>query len=709
MSLTFLVPLFLLGVAGIVVPIVVHLTRRQRRNVVHFPSLMFLEKIPYQEQRRRRIQHWFLLSLRALALALLALAFARPFMDSTEIGLGAAGGPREIVILIDQSYSMEVGGHLEQAREAAVDVLDGLGPLDRASVVGFSQGARVLARSTSDRARLRGSLDTLRVSSGATRFGPALKVAQTILEESNLANGEVYLMSDFQRVGWIGDEGVRLPAGSRFIPVAMGQDEVDENVLVTDVSLPRQTVSGRERVTPTARVVRRGGSSPRDVAVSLVIDGQELQSQSVSLQPDGATAVTFQPFTVSRPHTPGTVRVPGDELNADNTHNFVVSPGAALQVLIVEGTSASANASLFLRRALEISTDGRFRVNVRRASSIRPVDLEGTHAVFLNDVLIDGGSAERLRAFVLDGGGVLVALGEQAGWPGSAADLLPGTIGPVQDRLQGRGGRLGFLQYAHPVFEVFAGPRSGDFTGARFYRARLFEPTEGAEVLARYDDGSVAVAERRFGQGKVVAWTNTLDDYWNDLTRQPVYLPFVHRLTEYLGGRAEALPWFTIGQVVDLANPEALVTAGLVSAQASGLAEGLDQVALTPSGATLPLPAGEGPRYLPLEEQGFYTVRPPGTEPERPFIMAVNVDLEESNLARMDTEELGAQLMAPPGSGGRSLNVEEASSLQREDQERRQSLWRWLLLAALALFVAETALSNWVSRPGAGAQLAASG
>ena len=74
MSLAFLVPLFLLGVAGIVVPIVVHLTRRQRRNVVHFPSLMFLEKIPYQEQRRRRIQHWFLLSLRALALALVAIA-----------------------------------------------------------------------------------------------------------------------------------------------------------------------------------------------------------------------------------------------------------------------------------------------------------------------------------------------------------------------------------------------------------------------------------------------------------------------------------------------------------------------------------------------------------------------------------------------------------------------------------------------------------
>jgi len=709
MSLTFLVPLFLLGAAGIIVPIVAHLTRRQRRNVVHFPSLMFLEKIPYQEQRRRRVQHWFLLGLRALALALLALAFARPFLDDSEVGLAASGGPREVVVLIDQSYSMEVGNHLEQAREQATQVFDGLGPLDRASVVAFSQGARVLARSTSDRNSLRGALDTLEVSSGATSFGPALKVAQTILEESTLSSGEVYLLSDFQRIGWIGDEGVRLPVGSTFIPVPLGEDDVEENLLVTDVLLPRQTVSGRERVTPTARVVRRGGSSPREVSVALDIDGQEIQQQSVTLAPDAATAIVFQPFTVSRSHTRGTVRLPSDDLNADNEHHFVVSPGAALTVLIVEGANAEPNASLFLRRALEISSDGRFRVNVRRATTIRLVDLAGTHAVFLNDVQIDGGSAERVRAFVEAGGGVLVALGEAAGWPASAADLLPGTIGPVQDRLQGRGGRLGFLQYAHPIFEVFAGPRSGDFTGARFFRARAFQPSDSAEVLARFDDGSVAMAEQRFGQGKVLVWTNTLDDFWNDLIRQPVYLPFVHRLTEYLGGRTEALPWFTIGQIVDLASPEALLTAGLVSSEAAGLTEGLDQVALTPSGTTIPLPAGEGHRYLPLEEHGFYTVRPPGSEPERPFIMAVNVELEESNLARMDAEELGAQLMAPAGTEARSLNIDAAASLQREDQERRQSLWRWLLIAALALFVAETAISNWVSRKGAGARVAVPG
>ena len=708
MSLAFLVPLFLLGLAGVAVPIVVHLTRRQRRNVVHFPSLMFLEKIPYQEQRRRRIQHWFLLAMRALALGLLAFAFARPFVDRSDLGAGGSAGPREVVVLIDQSYSMSIGDQMDRARDHARQVFDELGPLDRASLVVFSQGALVLARSTADRVRLRGALDTVGVGSGPTRYGPALKVAQTIIEESTLPTGEIHLLSDFQRSGWSGDEGVHLPPGTVVETFPLGVEEPVDNVMVTDVSLPRQIVAGRERVTPTARIVRRGGSEPREIAVGLEIDGQEIQSRSFTIEANAAAAVAFQPVTLSQPHTRGTVRVPSDALEADNTHHFVLSPGTSLPVLIVEDASSDEDVSLYLRGALDISDDGRFGVDVRRASSIRDSDLDGPSAVFLNDVTIDGGSAERLRGFVAAGGGVLVALGESGGWPASAADLLPGRVGPVQDRLQGRGGRLGFLQYDHPVFEVFAGPRSGDFTGARFYRARAFEPTDSAAVLARFDDGSAALVEQRYGQGTVMAWTSTLDDFWNDLAVQPVYLPFVHRLAEYLGGRAEAVPWFITGQVVDLANPRALEQAGLVSSEAAGLAEGLDQVALTPSGASISLPANEGPRYLPLDEHGFYTVRQPGADPRRPFVMAVNVDLDESNLARLDPEELVAQITAPATSAT-TPTLTQSIDLRREDQERRQSLWRLLLVIALALFIVETAVSNWVSRKATGARGPATG
>ncbi|MCH7532983.1 MAG: BatA and WFA domain-containing protein [Gemmatimonadetes bacterium] len=697
MSLALLVPLFLLGVAGVVVPIVLHLTRRQRRNLVHFPSLMFLERIPYQEQRRRRIHYWFLLSLRALALALVAVAFARPFFEQDTVGVGASSGPREVVVLIDQSYSMEIGDQFDRARDEARRIFNELGPLDRASLVMFGRGARVVARSTADRSQLSRALDTIQVSSSITRFGPALKVAQTILEESELPNGEVFLLTDFQRNGWTGDEGIRLPPGSKVTPVQLGEKTLD-NIQVTDVALAREAVSGRERVTPTARLARRGGEQAREVMVSLEVDGQELQSRSVTIPPNGSATVTFQPFTLSQPHTRGSVRVPGDELPADDARHFVVSPGTALSMLIVEGGSAASDASLYLRRALAISEGRRFDVAFRRSDTVRPQDLEGTDGVIINDANVDGGSAERLRRFVEAGGGLLLVLGQSSGWPNSAADMLPGTIGQVQDRQQGRGGRLGFLEYGHPIFEAFSGPRSGDFTGARFFRARDFTPADSATVLARFDDGSVALAELRYGRGTVLVWTSALDNFWNDLALQPVYLPFVHRISEYVGGRTEPLPWFVAGQVVDLADPEALEMAGLVSAEAAGLVAGLDQVAVTPSGQSVRLPAGDGPRYLLLDEHGFYTVRAPGSDPDRPFVIAVNVELEESNLARIDAEELVAQVGTAAAGPDGGPDFEQATEMRMEDLERRQSLWRWILIAAFSLFVSETLLSNWVSR-----------
>jgi hypothetical protein len=96
-------------------------------------------------------------------------------------------------------------------------------------------------------------------------------------------------------------------------------------------------------------------------------------------------------------------------------------------------------------------------------------------------------------------------------------------------------------------------------------------------------------------------------------------------------------------------------------------------------------------------------VRRPGTDPERPFVMAVNVDLEESDLARIDPTELALQIEMPTASPNEGPRLGEAVALRREDQERRQALWRWLLAVALSLFAVETVLSNWVSRRSSGA------
>ena len=77
--MSFLAPLFFAALAALGVPVLIHMIQRQRTEVIEFPSLMFVRKIPFHSLRRQRIRHWLLLLLRCAALALLIAAFARPF------------------------------------------------------------------------------------------------------------------------------------------------------------------------------------------------------------------------------------------------------------------------------------------------------------------------------------------------------------------------------------------------------------------------------------------------------------------------------------------------------------------------------------------------------------------------------------------------------------------------------------------------------
>src|SRR5215207_9376029 len=122
----FVAPLVLVGLAALAVPVLIHLIQRERKRVVEFPSLMFLRRIPYQSVRRRRIRDWALLAMRLAALALIIMAFARPFFRRDALAAATQNGAREAVILVDTSYSMEYGDRWQRARTAARDAINGL-------------------------------------------------------------------------------------------------------------------------------------------------------------------------------------------------------------------------------------------------------------------------------------------------------------------------------------------------------------------------------------------------------------------------------------------------------------------------------------------------------------------------------------------------------------------------------------------------------
>ena len=118
-----LTPFALLALGALAVPIWIHLSQRDRKEEIRFPSLMFLERIPYKAVRRQTIRNWPLFLLRTLVLLLLVAAFTRPFFGSGTHGVLGTDGPVDRVVLLDRSMSMSVENRWETAIRLAREAL----------------------------------------------------------------------------------------------------------------------------------------------------------------------------------------------------------------------------------------------------------------------------------------------------------------------------------------------------------------------------------------------------------------------------------------------------------------------------------------------------------------------------------------------------------------------------------------------------------
>src|ERR1700691_1665570 len=120
----FFAPWFLAGLAGVALPLYLHLLKRHKQPPKPVPSLMLYESRTIASTHHRRLDHILLLTLRLLVLVLLIPAFANPFINRNAAALASN---RLVLLVIDNSFSMRAGTRLADAKAAALTVLGGKG------------------------------------------------------------------------------------------------------------------------------------------------------------------------------------------------------------------------------------------------------------------------------------------------------------------------------------------------------------------------------------------------------------------------------------------------------------------------------------------------------------------------------------------------------------------------------------------------------
>jgi hypothetical protein len=674
--MAFLNPIFLLGAIAAAVPVLVHLVRRTRAPRVPFPSLMFLRKIEQKTIRRRKLRNLLLLAMRCAALLLLALAFARPYFTGSS-PVSASGEHTSTVILVDGSYSMRYPDVFNRARQAARNMINDASSGEQLAVVLFSKSYQILTPLKDDRGEAIAAVNQLQPGLDSTDYLQAIQAADAILKDAGRGQHRIYLISDFQDAGWNrAAPPVKLAPDVKLFPIDVS-DAKAANVAVTAVAADPVVYTQKFAGKVVARV-SNFSTDDVDSGIELKLNDLPVERRPLKLVAGGTQNIEFTGFNVPEGSNRATVETTGDSFPIDNKFFFTIRRENQTRVLAIETPARGRNESFFLQQTLAAGENNQWALTVKTAGSTSPSEVDSYRVVIVNDASgLNAGLASSLKNFVERGGGLIIAAGKHT--DASDFNAMFGSMAPAHlgETVQSRGyGLMSQVKTDHPIFSAFA--RGGRLTSTRVYGYHRATANEGALTLAALDDGSPIVVEGSAGRGKVLLITTTLDTAWNDLPLTPMFLPLVRQMLEYLGGR-EAASSYTIDQAFN-ALPD---RDGSLPAVDSPSGKRIDE---TRKNST-------GEHSVDASEIGFYRLR----YRDRDEFVAVNLDTRESDLSKLNVDDLIASIT--PSAGDRGARASDSTVLTGEEKEKRQRLWLPLLLMALAVFVTEALIARRIRVP----------
>jgi hypothetical protein len=439
--------LFAGGAAAMAVPIIIHLLARRRFRVIRWAAMDFLLHADRHNRRRVRMEEWILLALRCLALLLVGMLLARPFLRPAGLAMFGGASRTERVFLLDDSFSMGydngAGTPFDRAKESVRRLIASVRletPDDTLTLILASNPETPVASgvflSDQQSEELLERLEALRPSQESmnlSRLGD--EAAALLARNPEVTHAAVYLVSDFQSVDWFGADstaGANAAAPLTALSDWAKDDRAVKLVLIdvrddapANTALTELAIHSGQLVSGTTGTVRVGVGNYSEVT----LDGATLDINVGNLSQPSQTLDGVMPFQTTTAEVEvsvlrsgyDTVRVAlsPDRLGADNVRYLAMEVVPAVRMLLVNG-EASGDAYddelTFLATALrpEGEVFSGNEIVVVDETGFDEADLSTVHLVVLANVYrLSEPAIEILERYVRGGGGLLVFLGDQ--------------------------------------------------------------------------------------------------------------------------------------------------------------------------------------------------------------------------------------------------------------------------------------------------------
>ncbi|HEY1121456.1 MAG TPA: BatA domain-containing protein [Haloferula sp.] len=521
--MSFLQPLLLWGLLAAAIPVIIHLLNRRRHKTVMWAAMQFLLKATRESRGKKRLRHILILTCRALGIAALATAAARPLLSNV---LGwSSGKPDLVVLLLDRSASMEAtprNGTVPRRELALERVKSALADLEGTRLV-LIDSASSQPQDVPSPNVLTTISSTAATDTAADLSTLASRAAEFLSETPGRA--EVWIASDMQSTSW-------QPQNDRWTSVRAALSSLPEKPKVRVLSLggeasPNQAIrllssrrAGAQLVLDIEITRNDDTATPVNLPLTATLNGVRSTS-NVTLAGQNFRFRKTLPIPANEDSGYGWLSIPGDGNLRDNVAFFAYGPARTVKSLLVAPPGEAAD---YL--AIAAAPGGHHGQTVERLdpAQLARLDTDGVAAIFWAAPLPTGQVAESMVRFLTEGGQVLFFAPQAE----SDATFAAMKWSPVT---QSEDGKYFILDsWDHDDGLLRDGLDGTPVPADRLKAVKRRLPDGEGTTLARWDDGRPFLSRRVFDRG--TAWfISSMPDYtWSNLADADVLLPVSQRL-----------------------------------------------------------------------------------------------------------------------------------------------------------------------------------
>ncbi len=497
--MTFLNPLYLFGLLGVSLPVIIHLWYQKRLRRIPFSTLKFLKKSEARRFGWLKFREILILFLRCFFIASIFLALSRPVLKTGYFKFGRLGS---VYIIIDNSYSMQYNKNFEQAKDEVRKLLALYSSQSEFCILPLcidDEDYRVIWQTKEQ------ALSRLKMIGMTYKKGRIRKTLDYFSGLKPHYPAEYFYVGDGQAIVFEGFEKSEVAKNFYWLKIpAGGNIGITKVVLKDAVAIPYKLYKLVTRIENYSPHTWQG-------VINLISGPLHLQKKCQI----GPWSSGDYEFSVPREFTSGKIKIYDDSLPVDNTYYFSKVLPRKFNVLI-KGPAA------YIRFALESTKERIAPFHITVTKNLAGVDLRKFDFVILNGVFdISDAEAMRLESFLSDKkNGVVCFLGEQVG-PGLRNFLA--RICKVGEEVVPEGYLvLDAVDYEHPIFKIFVGTTS--IRNVEFYRFHKIIASSGvvANIAKRYP---LIVIKKNLG---VVATPFT--PRYTNIVYKTSFVPILHRL-----------------------------------------------------------------------------------------------------------------------------------------------------------------------------------